>query len=94
MVIPACKLNEIRNSLNRKSTVHILQHAGYKIYSGHKLKLREEKSASTSIRREDGFIKDFGGDFSGDLIDLLMKYHAMSFEEAVRYIATCLGIDL
>ncbi len=88
------KLNEVRDSLDGESTAHILQHIGYKIYSGSKFKLREdEKTPSVSIRR-DGLIKDFGGDFTGDMIDVLKQYHGMSFEEAVKYVATCLGVKL
>ncbi len=89
------KLNEIRNSLDGETTTHILQHIGYKIYPRNKFKLREdERSASTSVRSKDGLIKDFGSDYSGDIIDLLREYHDMSFEEAVKYVATCLGIEL
>ncbi len=76
------------------NTIHTLGYIGYKIYRGNKIKLREdEKTPSTSIRR-DGFIKDFGGSFSGDLINLLQEYHNMSFVEAVEYISVCLGVEL
>ncbi len=93
-MIPESKLNKIRDCLDGETVPHILQHAGYRIYHGNKFKLRdEEKTPSASIRR-DGFIKDFGGDFSGDLIDLFRQYHDMSFDEAVRYIATCLGVEI
>lgn len=94
MMIPESKLNEIRGHLDGKTVPHILQHVDYKIYPGNKFKLREEEKTPSASIRSDGLIKDFGGDFSGDLIDLLREYHGMSFEEAVRYIATCLGIDL
>ncbi len=93
-MIPDDKLHEIRDSLDLESTLHILQHIGYKIYPGKKIKLREdENTPSVSIRR-DGLIKDFGGDFTGDVIDVLREYRGMSFEEAVRYAATCLGVKL
>ncbi len=92
-MIPDDKLHEIRNSLDLESTIHILLYIGYKIYPGKKIKLREdEKTPSTSIR--DSLIKDFGGDFTGDVIDVLRQYHGMSFEDAVIYVATCLGIKL
>jgi len=93
MVIPEYKLSDIRGHLDSETVSHIVQYIGYEIYRGNKFKLRDEKSPSASIRR-DGFIKDFGGDFSGDLIDLLREYHNMSFEEAVQYIATCVGVKL
>lgn len=93
MKIPQNKLHEINASLNISTVIVILQFMGYKIYPGKKFKLREEKTPSASVRA-DGHIKDFGGDFSGDLIALLREYHNMSFEEAVRYIATCLGVTI
>ena len=94
MKIPDEKLNEIKVALNGPETAHILQYIGYKLYRGNKFRLRtEERTPSASIRA-DGYIKDFGGDFSGDLIALLREYHDMSFEEAVRYIADCLGVEL
>ena len=93
-MIPNDKIHEVRDSLDLESTLHILLYIGYKIYPGKKIKLREdEKTPSVSIRR-DGLIKDFGGDFTGDIIDVLREYHGMSFEEAVRYVATCLGVKI
>ena len=85
-------LNAVRSGLHRENVAHILQYIGYEIYRGYKFKLRDENTPSASIRI-DGYIKDFGGDFSGDLIALLMEYHDMSFREAVLYIATCLGVE-
>ncbi len=93
MIIPKVKIELIRSSLDQDNVAAILQHLSYDIYHGYKFYLREEKTPSASIRR-DGYIRDFGGDFSGDLINLLMEYHRMSFQEAVEYIATCLGVRL
>ncbi len=87
------KLQEVKQQLNANTTIHRLSHMGYKFYAGNKFKLRpEELTPSASIRR-DGYIKDFGGDFAGDLIALLMAYHNMSFVEAVDYISVCIGIE-
>jgi DNA primase len=94
-MVPKKKLEEIKTALNGAATIYILQHCGYEFYRGNKFKLRpEERSPSASVRSNDGYIKDFGGDFSGDLIDLLREYHNMSFEEAVQYVAICLGVTL
>ncbi len=91
-MIPENKLNEIKTSLDGLHTATILRHIGYELYSGNKFKLRKEHTPSTGIRN-DGYIKDFGGDFGGDLIDLLREYHGMNFEEAVHYVANCLGVS-
>ena len=94
MKIPDEKLNEIKIALDGPATAHIVQHIGYKLYQGNKFKIREEEKTPSASIRADGHIKDFGGDFSGDLIALLREYHDMSFKEAVRYIAECLGVGL
>jgi len=86
-------LERVRAALNGKTVAGIVHYLGYDLYRGNKFRLREdERTPSTSIRN-DGYIKDFGGDFSGDLIALLREQHGMSFEEAVRYIAVCLGVE-
>lgn len=88
------RLQELKQQLDGNGTIHILSHMGYTLYAGNKFKLRSEESTPSASIRRDGYIKDFGGDFSGDLIELLKQYHNMSFEEAVDYIATCLGVEL
>jgi len=92
-MIPKKKIQEIKNGLDDVTTATILKYIGYDIHRGNKFKLRDERTPSSSIRK-DGYIKDFGGDFSGDLIALLQEYHNMSFTEAVQYIAICLGVEL
>ena len=87
------KIQEIKDRLDGSTTATILNYIGYELYRGNKFKLRDENTPSVSIRR-DGYIKDFGGDFSGDLISLLREYHDMSFEDAIKYLATCLGVQL
>ena len=88
------KLAEIKESLDGTVVATIVQHVGYELFRGNKFKLREEERSPSVSIRQDGYIKDFGGDFSGDLIDLLQEYHGMSFVEAVEYIAICLGVEL
>jgi len=85
------KLERIKPSLDNKWVANILSHMGYKIYHGYKFKLRADENTPSASIRLDGRVKDFGGDFSGDLIELLRVYHEMSFEEAVEYIAICMG---
>ena len=93
-MIPQNKIEEIRLRLDQQSTAAILEHLGYEIFHGYKLRLRsDDRSPSTSIRK-DGYIFDFGGDFGGDLISLLQDLHGMRFQEAIEYIAECLGVEL
>ena len=88
------KLNLIRASLHGSSVAGILQHMGYTVYRGNKFKLRSDERTPSASVRADGYIKDFGGDFGGDLIALLQEYHDMSFKEAVGYVAICLGVEI
>ncbi len=88
------KLNEIRERFDQQFVASVLEYVGYEISRDYKFRLREdEKTPSVSIR-SDGYIKDFGGDFGGDIISLLQQYHKLSFKESVLYIATCMGVEL
>ena len=71
----------------------LLQQFGYRV-SSLKFKLRaHERTASASIRNENGLIFDFGADFSGTIIKLLIDYHQMYFKNALKYLYICLGAD-
>ena len=54
-------------------------------------KLREERTASASIRN-DGFIRDFGGDFSGNIINFVMYVFELEFIVAWKYIQNMFGM--
>lgn len=71
----------------------ILQDIGYNI-SGMKFKLRNEKTASASIKSDDGLIKDFGGDFAGSILKLLTEYHNLNFKQARDYLYICFGAKI
>jgi hypothetical protein len=68
----------------------ILRTIGYQIYAM-KFKLRTENTASASIMIENGFINDFGGEFKGSIINLLITHHNFEFESAVNYLRACFG---
>ncbi len=94
MMIPKPKIEEIRLRLDQHATAAILENAGYKMHKGYKFRLREDEKTPSASVRGDGLIKDFGGDFTGDIIDLLREYHDMSFVEAVNYVAICVGVEI
>ena len=72
------ELDKIRTLLDGQHTMVILQYMGYKFYRSRKFKLREDERTPSASIRADGYIKDFGGNFGGDLIDLLRnKYNTM-----------------
>ena len=74
----------IKERLTRETVESILRSVGYEV-KGHKFKLRNERTPSASIS-EKCYIKDFGSDWGGDIIQLLMDYQGMTFRDAVDYI--------
>ena len=69
----------------------ILTFLGFNIdYSG-KFKMRNERTASASIRLSDGFIKDFGGEFSGNIVNFIMYLYQLEFLTAWKYIQNLFG---
>ena len=88
------KLNEIRDRLDQQFVAAVLEHAGYEISRSYKFRLRGDESTPSASIRKDGYIKDFGGDYGGDIIGLLQQYHGLSFKESILYVATCMGVAL
>ena len=82
---------QIKASMDKEKAKAILEHLGYEVNRDYKFRLRDEKTPSASIRR-DGYIKDFGSGWGGDLVALLHEYHATPLPEATKWIAACLGI--
>jgi len=64
------KYQEIKEFVNDKVVVAFLTHLGFDISTNLKFKIREESTPSCSINYN-GFIKDFGSDFAGNIISLL-----------------------
>ncbi len=71
----------------------ILIFLGFTVDHNFKFKLRNEKTASASISYS-GFIKDFGGDFSGNIIDFFIQIYNMEFKESWAYIKNLFGMHV
>lgn len=82
---------QIKDAMDRETAEEILTSIGYEIQRDHKFKLRDENTASTSIRR-DGLITDFGDGWSGDIVALLHEHRNMGLKEATLFTADHLGI--
>lgn len=82
-------LTKIKSELDREKIATILCFIGQEITKDFHFK----DNQSFSISR-DGYIKDFGSTgFSGDIIDFLQYRDNLSFNQAVKYVAECLGIN-
>lgn len=80
--------DKVKSNLDNKKVAEILSFIGYEITRDYKF----VNNPSMSIAR-DGYIKDFGStDFRGDIFDLIMKKKNISLNEAIRFVANCLGI--
>lgn len=74
---------ELKQNLSRERIADILNMNGFDVDRNFKLKLREERTPSTSISIN-GLIKDFGTDFAGDIFSVLMEYRNMTFPQAIE----------
>ncbi len=81
----------IKASMDKEKTKAILEHLGYEVNRDYKFRLRDEKTPSASIRR-DGYIKDFGSGWGGDIVALLHEHRGVELKEATKWVAACLGI--
>ena len=81
----------VKAYINRETVCEILIDLGFEASTRKNFKIRDERTASTSID-SNGNIKDFGGDFSGDIIDFLKMHFGISFFEAVEYLENYFGI--
>ena len=82
---------QIKDSIDRETVTHILIGLGYEVGRDWKFTLREERTPSTSIR-QDGLIRDFGDDWSGDIVALLHEKRSLSLQDATLYVCEQLGI--
>ena len=84
------KYKELSKYLTQEVVAALVMFLGYELEGTYKFKIRDEKTASTSINYN-GFIKDFGGDFAGNVIQLIMLLSQTSFTESWKYFQNCFG---
>ena len=84
------ELSVVREYLNANLVGAVLTFLGFAVDTNFKFKMRDEKTASASIAYN-GYLKDFGGTFSGDIISFLIAVYALSFIEAWKYFQNCFG---
>ncbi len=82
---------QIKTQIDREKAKAILEHLGYEVDRNYKFRLRDERTPSASIR-QDGYIKDFGSGWGGDIVALLHEHRGVELKEATKWVAACLGI--
>jgi hypothetical protein len=78
-------IQDIKKELNQEIVLDIVESLGYDVCFN-KFKLREEERTASAKVYPDGFIYDYGGDFTGDIFDLLHTHHGMTFRESIQYV--------
>lgn len=83
----------IKPYLNSEITVFILKYCNFEFNSQGYFKLRpSERTASCSIL-DNGFIKDFGSDFKGDIFKVIETFYDIGFKESLCFVADSLGVQ-
>lgn len=84
------KTHGIKKILDDEVTSALVTYLGYDIDSNFKFKLRDERTPSCSISHN-GYIKDFGGEFAGGIIDFIMHVYNIDFKMSWYYLRACFG---
>ncbi|BAF70432.1 Nif11-like leader peptide family natural product precursor [Nitratiruptor sp. SB155-2] len=85
--------DQIKQSLDREKVAAMLEALGYEVDRNYKFKIRDERTPSASIAR-DGYIKDFGSGWGGDIVALIHEHRGEPLPEATKWVASCLGIRI
>lgn len=89
---PNIEIKALVALLDQEVIAYFLRGLGYTIYKNYKFKIRDEKTPSASIRAN-GYIKDFGGDFSGNIINFL-HHCGLRLKNSINYLKASLGANI
>jgi len=78
-------IQDIKKELNQEIVLDIVESLGYDVCFN-KFKLREDENTHSCKVYNEGNMKDFGGDFVGDVFDLLYQHHGMNFKDSIQYV--------
>ena len=80
------ELKELKAMLNDETVIDILIDLGYE-FRGKKFKYREDERSPSCKVYPDGYMKDFGGVFAGDVFQLLYDKYDMKLSDAINYVS-------
>jgi len=86
-------LAKLRERFDRDFVCEYLSHIGFEVNRSYKFRLREDERTPSASISPKGYIKDFGSEWGGDLIQLLIDYRSMSFKNAVEILSNYIGIE-
>lgn len=90
---PEPKTHGVKNIIDNEVTSAFITHLGFSVDQNNKFKLRNETTASCSISHN-GYIKDFGGEFAGGIIDFIMHVYKIDFKMSWYYLRACFGQNM
>lgn len=77
-------IDDVKSQLTVEIVKEVLESIGIE-FVGNKCRLREDDRTASCKIFPSCWMKDFGGDFSGDIFALLMERESISFTEAINY---------
>ncbi len=87
------RVNLIKSCIDNESVCDILIGLGFEAKPRKNFRIRhDERTASASIKAN-GYIRDYGGDFAGDIIDFLKEFADVSFFGALEYLESYFNIN-
>ena len=79
-------IEEIKSRLSRELIADIISSCGFDVNRKFMFKMRQDERTPSASIKEDGLIKDFGGDFAGDIIDFIIEVKGVDLKTAVEII--------
>ena len=73
---------QIKESLDRDKVRAMLETLGCRVNRNFMFRLRPDDSTPSASIRRDGYIKDFGSGWGGDIVALIHEYHQIPLKEA------------
>lgn len=86
--------SQIKESLDRDKVRAMLEALGYRVNRNYMFRLRPDDSTPSASIRRDGYIKDFGSGWGGDIVALLHEQRGVPLVDATKWVAECLGIEV
>lgn len=83
---------QLKQELNQEKVIDLLSFIGYEINRNYKFKLRTGEDTPSASISKDGYIKDFGSGWGGDVISLLHEHHGQTLKSATCWVADCIGV--
>jgi len=83
----------LKSHLNQDNVACIVVNCGYEVDKYYKFKIRKDERTPSASISKNGYIKDFGGNFSGDIFAFLHEIVGYSKPQALQAVKYALGFE-